>query len=183
MARAVLTPKVQSEIVRLTQAKHIDARLLEEFAYFVIQSSELKTGQATQPLKTDEIKQAIFERFNVQDTAGLKKSGAFLMATDGMEKLDFRLRENWEMLYRKLIGILPSEQDQVGYGCINGVNVFEYFKPWSVFDLDPQKATQEDVKTSYRKLAKVYHPDNPETGDRAIFEQLEIMYKSIVAGF
>jgi DnaJ-class molecular chaperone len=104
------------------------------------------------------------------------------MATDGMEKIDFRFKLTWEMLYRKFVGILSGEENQQGYGCINGINIFNYFKPWQVFGLDPKTATKEEIKSAYYRLSKIYHPDNPETGDRAIFERVEIMYKSIVTG-
>jgi hypothetical protein len=161
----------------------LDAKLLEEFAYLVLQSSEQKPKRKVQALKLDELKQSVYERFNVSDTSHLKKSGAFKMATDGMDKLDFRLKKTWETLYRQFVGILPNEEHEEGYGCINGINIFKYFKPWQVFGLDPKVATKEDVKNSYYQLSKIYHPDNSETGDREIFEQVEAMYKSIIAGF
>ncbi len=75
-----------------------------------------------------------------------------------------------------------NEENQQGYGCINGINIFLYSKPWKVFDLDPKNATRDDLKNAYYKLAKKYHPDNSETGDRKIFEKIEIMYKSLIAG-
>lgn len=183
MAQVVLAPQVQSEIVRLAQVRQIDAKLLEEFAYFVIQSSEQKSSRGAQPLTIGELKKAVYERFNAKDTPELKKSGSFNMATDGMDKLDFRLKQNWEILYRKFVGVLPHEKNQEGYGCINGINVFKYFKPWQVFGLDPKTATREDIKASYYQLSKIYHPDNLETGDREVFEQIEATYKSIIAGF
>jgi hypothetical protein len=183
MVQAVLAPQVQSEIVRLSKVGQLDAQLLEAFAYLVLQSSEQKPKRKVQVLKIDELKQSVYERFKVNNTSELEKSGAFKMATDGMDKLDFRLKETWETLYRKFIGILPSEENEEGYGCINGINIFKYFKPWQIFGLDPQTATKDDVKSSYHQLSKIYHPDNSETGDREIFEQIEAMYKSIIVGF
>ncbi|MCT7949250.1 DnaJ domain-containing protein [Ancylothrix sp. C2] len=183
MILVVLAPQVQSEIVRLSQVGQIDAKLLEEFAYLVLQSSAQKPGKTVQALKIHQLKQAVYERFNVKDTSELKKSGAFKMATDGMDKLDFHFKETWETLYRKFVGVLPNEANQYGYGCINGINVFQYFKPWQVFGLDPKSATKDDIKASYYQLSKIYHPDNLETGDRKVFEQIEAMYKSIIAGF
>lgn len=133
-------------------------------------------------LKFHEVKQAIYERFNVNNTEELKKSGAFRLATDGMGNLDLRKKETWETLYRKKIGILPGENQEQGYGCINGIDIFKYFQPWKVFGLDPKQATFEDIKSQYRKLSKIYHPDVPETGDSKIFQRLTIMYKSITVG-
>jgi len=183
MAQVVLVSQVQTEIVRLAQVRQVDAKLLEEFAYFVLHSSEKKSQKTVQSLKIGELKQAVYERFSATDTPELKQSGAFKMATDGMNKLDFRLKQTWETLYREFVGILPNEENQEGYGCINGINVFKYFKPWQVFRLDPKTATKDAIKTSYYQLSKIYHPDNSETGDREVFEQLETMYKSIIAGF
>ncbi len=182
MVQVALTTQVQDEIVRLSKVEQVDARLLEEFAYFVVQSSKRGLDQAARPLKIDELKQAVYHRFNVKDTVELRKSGAFKMATDGLDNFDFRLKSSWETLYRKLVGILPNEENQQGYGHVNGINVFQYFKPWQVFELDPKTATKNDIKASYYRLSKIYHPDNAETGDREVFEQIETMYKSIIAG-
>ncbi len=183
MAQVLLTRQVQDEIVRLSKVRQVDAKLLEEFAYFVFQSVKQSSTQTAKPLKIDELKQAIYHRFNVKGTVDLRKSGAFKMATDGIAKLDLRLKSSWEVLYRKFVGILPNEENQQGYGCINGINVFQYFKPWQAFRLDPKTATKDDIKASYYQLSKIYHPDNLETGDREVFEQIETMYKSIVVGF
>lgn len=103
------------------------------------------------------------------------------MAIDGMDSLNLAKKEGWEILYRKFIGILPGEENQQGYGCINGINIFNYFRPWQVFGLDPSVATPQDIKIAYRDLSKIYHPDNSETGDPKIFDAITIMYKSISA--
>ncbi len=89
--------------------------------------------------------------------------------------------DGWKTLYREFVGYLPGEENQSGYGCINGVNIFQYFKPWRVFGLDPATATQEDKKNVYYELSKTYHPDNKETGDARIFDLIKNMYASISA--
>ncbi|MEM9541877.1 MAG: DnaJ domain-containing protein [Cyanobacteria bacterium P01_E01_bin.42] len=178
MPTVVLNPQVQNEITRLAKVGRVDARSLEEFACLVLETSQPRSPA----LKIEELKQAICDRFNASNTKILKKSGAFRMATDGMGKLDFRLKSTWETLYRKFIGILPDEKDRQGYGCINGIDIFHYFKPWQVFGLNPKTATKDEIKQAYYRLSKIYHPDNSETGDRDIFEQIEMMYKSILAG-
>lgn len=128
-----------------------------------------------------EIKQAVYRRFRVNSTEELKESGLFQMATDGMKNLNFKLTSTWKMLYRKWIDILPNEVDQQGYGCINGINIFQYFRPWKVFGLNGKTATKKELKSAYYRLAKIYHPDNQKTGDREIFERIGIMYQSCVA--
>ncbi len=89
--------------------------------------------------------------------------------------------DGWKTLYREFVGYLPGEESQSGYGCINGVNIFQYFKPWRVFGLDPATATQEDKKNAYYELSKMYHPDNKDTGDGRIFDLIKNMYASISA--
>lgn len=211
MATIPLTPKVQEEITKLSQKSQnhpINPNDLEQFALLVIQDYDriLKTKSENlskiqeitekydralktpsekflknKELKITEIKEAIYKRFNVEDTDELKKSEQFKMATDGMDKLNFNQKQTWEMLYRKWIDILPDETNEEGYGCINGIDIFKYFRPWQVFNLDSKTATQDDIKTAFRQLSKIYHPDNQETGDRKIFERLTQMSDSLIA--
>jgi hypothetical protein len=143
---------------------------------------EKLTQTIAKPLNLDQLKQAIYNRFNVTTTPSLKKSKHFNMAVDGLGKINLALKSTWETLYRKFIDILPNETEQQGDNCINGIDIFQYFKPWQVFKLDPNTATKADIKTAYRDLSKIYHPDIPITGSARIFERLHIMYKSILAG-
>jgi hypothetical protein len=180
-----LNSYLQNEIARLAEMHRVSPSVFEAFAHFVIENSKKKEptikSQKIKPLTLAQIKAAIYQHFSVKNTTELKKSGAFKMATDGMDTLNLSVKDGWEKLYRKFIGILPGEENQQGYGCINGINVFNYFKPWQVFALDPQTATLQDIKNAYYRLSKIYHPDVPQTGDAAIFDCLTIMYKSISA--
>jgi hypothetical protein len=180
-----LNLELQNEIARLAEIHGLNNSIFEEFAHFVIKNHKNKDSSPkplkVKPLTLAQIKSEIYKHFSVKDTTELKKSGAFKMATDGLNTLNLKVKDGWEKLYRKFIGILPGEENQQGYGCINGINVFNYFKPWQVFDLDPQTATTQDIKNAYYKLSKVYHPDVTKTGDAAIFECLNVMYKSINA--
>jgi hypothetical protein len=182
MAPVVLNHKVQDDITSL-RIKSIDAKVLNEPSYFVIHKYKKNLPKSSSPFKVVELKKSIYHRFQVKNTQELKKSGAFKMATDGMGYLDFSLRSTWEMLYRKFVNILPSEENQQGYGCINGIDIFLYFKPWQIFALNPKTATQDDIKNAYYRLSKIYHPDNKVTGDRAIFERVKDMYNSIIVIF
>lgn len=177
--------EVQKEITRLAEIHSLNKSVFEEFAHFVINNHKKKDSllksSKIKPLTLAQIKSEIYKHFSVKNTVELKKSGAFKMATDGENTLNLKVKDGWEKLYRKFIGILPEEENQQGYGCINGINVFNYFKPWQVFNLDPQTATTQDIKNAYYKLSKIYHPDVSETGDAAIFECLNVMYKSINA--
>lgn len=180
-----LNSLLQNEIARLAEIHGVSTSVLEEFTHFVIDNHKKKSvadkPAKVKPLSLTQIKAAIYQHFSVNNTTELKKSGAFKMATDGMNDLNLSIKDGWEKLYRKFIGILPGEENQQGYGCINGINVFNYFKPWQVFGLDPQTATPETIRTAYHRLSKIYHPDVSETGDAAIFDCLTIMYKSISA--
>jgi hypothetical protein len=176
---------IQNEITRITELSSVDRSVLEEFALFVIDNHKKKEPVVkplkVKPLPLAQIKSAIYQYFSVKNTTELKKSGAFNMAIDGMNDLNLTVKDGWEKLYRNLIGILPNEENQQGDGCINGINIFNYFKPWRVFDLDAKVATPQDIKNAYYQLSKIYHPDVPSTGDAAIFDRLTTMYKSISA--
>ena len=39
-----------------------------------------------------------------------------------------------------------------------------------------KNATKDEIKSAYRKLAKMYHPDNKETGDEAKFKEVQEAY-------
>jgi DnaJ-class molecular chaperone len=40
-------------------------------------------------------------------------------------------------------------------------------------------ATKDDIRSAYHGLSKIYHPNNPKTGDAAIFNRLTIFYESL----
>ena len=40
-----------------------------------------------------------------------------------------------------------------------------------------KSATQDEIKSAYRKLAKKYHPDNKETGDAEKFKEASEAYR------
>ena len=170
-----ITPKkeqeIQEEIQRLVSEYHYKEDILDEFARFILYGNKA--------LSLPELKQAIYNHFNVKDTLTLKKSGMFKMASSSLGKINLGKKDGWETLYRKFIGILPHEKKQTGYGCINGIDIFKYDMPWQVFGLKPNVHSVNDVKASYRKLSKIYHPDNPETGDAKIFHRLTIFYESL----
>ncbi|MEB3294061.1 MAG: J domain-containing protein [Synechococcales bacterium] len=175
-----LNQTLQKEVARLAEEHQIRPEVLQAFAHFVIVHYKDKDPKI-KPLTLTQLKGTIYQYFSVSTTPELKKSGAFKMATDGMSDLNLSVRDGWEKLYRKFVGVLPGEENEQGYGCINGINIFKYFKPWQVFGLNPQQASQSDIKAAYYKLSKIYHPDVSQTGDAAIFDSLTTMYKSISA--
>lgn len=189
MSQVTLNKLLREEISRIAELQQIETATLENFACFVIENYKKKdktipkdnSKKKVKPLTLAQLKESVYQYFEVSNTANLKRAGSFKMATDGMGELNLAVKETWEKLYRKFVGILPNEENQQGYGCINGINIFEYFKPWQVFGLDPQAATPEDIKRAYRELSKVYHPDVLKTGDAKIFDRINTMYKSISA--
>lgn len=180
-----LNSYLQNEIAQLAEMHGVSTFVFEEFAHFVIENYKKKEPTIKppkiKPLTLPQIKEALYQHFSVENTTELKKSVAFKMATDGMDTLNLSVKDGWEKLYRKFIGFLPGEEKEQGYGCINGINIFNYFKPWQVFELDPQTATNQDIKNAYHRLSRIYHPDVYKTGDAAIFNCLTVMYKSISA--
>lgn len=144
-------------------------------------ANKLNKPSPAKALAVAELKAAIYQRFSVDSTPALRKSKNFAMATDGIGSLNFSIKETWEKLYRQCIGVLPNEASEEGENCINGVDIFKYFRPWQVFGLNGKTATAADIKTAYRNLSKVYHPDNRKTGNAAIFDRINTMYQSISA--
>lgn len=185
-APAKLNSFVLAEIQRILGLPEIHEEELAEFARFVIANHKKKDPKPVKPkaLKPAEIKAAVFDYFGVGEkrtATTLRKNSRFLMETEGMDLPPLTNAEGWKALYREFVGYLPGEEFQSGYGCIHGVNIFQYFKPWRVFGLDPATATAQDKKNAYYELSKLYHPDNQETGDAKIFDLIKNMYASISA--
>lgn len=177
---------VLAEISRILSDRELTQETLEEFARFVIANHKKKEPKPARPkaLKTADIKSAVFDYFGVGEkrtATTLRKASRFLMETEGMDLPSLANAEGWKVLYREFVGYLPGEENQDGYGCINGVNIFQYFRPWRVFGLDPAIATQQEKKDAYYQLSKTYHPDNKDTGDARIFDLIKNMYASISA--
>jgi hypothetical protein len=183
MSSSQLPKYVLEEIDRIHQTHGYDLGVLKDFAKF-IRAKKRSPGAASKKTKGPtlaELKKAVYGYFKVKGTPQLKKSGEFKMATDSWHNLNLGRKEAWERLYREFVGIIPGEEHEEGYGCINGVNIFKYFHVWKVFGLDPQQTTSDEIKAAYRRLSKQYHPDNPQTGDAKIFDRLHNMYESVMA--
>jgi preprotein translocase subunit Sec63 len=190
-----LNSLILEQISLICEQYSIESRILEDFADFVIKNHRKKspkpsltklkttatttTGPKVKPLTLTQLKQAVYAYFEVSNTTELKKSSMFQMATRAFDNINLSQRESWEKIYREYVGILPEEDGETGKHCINGINIFKYFYPYRVFELDPKTATKEDIKNAYYRLSKVYHPDNQETGDAEVFDCLTVMYKSI----
>lgn len=199
MANKELNTLILDEISRLAGERSIDRAVLEDFAQFVIANHRKKSPSVSKttkptsskqpgrgkpkPLTLAQLKSAVYNYFGVSDTKELKQSVSFQNSTDGLGTLNLAKKDGWELIYRRLIGILPDEENATGYGCINGIDIFKYFYPWKVFGLDGQTATKEDVQAAYRSLSKIYHPDVQETGDSKIFSRINSMYESLLDSF
>ncbi|NEO84395.1 MAG: J domain-containing protein [Spirulina sp. SIO3F2] len=176
MVTTVLKPKVKNKTQRPKSGGKDDGRSRPVFTSI---PTDAPARPQARPLSLKELKQALYQKFDVTNTVELRKDGCFRGLSHGLGKFDFRFKATWKTLYRELVGILPDEYNQQGYGCINGINIFNYFRPWQVFEIDPKTTTLAEIRHAYHRLAKIYHPDNPETGDREMFERIEIMYRSI----
>ena len=123
-------------------------------------------------------KKAVLSNFGCKTVTELRKNKNFTMSMTG-ETIALKSKADWMKLYRRWIGVPPEERDQTGSNCINGINVLENFRPWHVFGLDSKTASKEDVKTAFRDLAKVHHPD--VGGDKQVFERIQKMRDSLLA--
>ncbi len=85
--------------------------------------------------------------------------------------LNGSLRKTWETYYREWVNLPKDEQNlPSSQNVINGINIFQNFRPWEVFNLDRKFATANDVKAAFRQLSMRYHPDTAK--DRANPEAL-----------
>jgi len=123
-------------------------------------------------------KKAILEKFNCKTVTELRKNKTFTMSMTG-EEISLKTKDDWMKLYRRWVAVPESERNQAGPTCINGIDVLENFRPWHIFGLDPEEARVEDVKSTFRELAKVHHPDMG--GDPRVFERLQKMRDSMLA--
>ena len=125
-----------------------------------------------------QAKDAVLIQFGCKTATELRKNKTFTMGMTG-EEYGLKTLDDWTRLYRRWVGVPESERSLEGPTCINGIDVLENFRPWHVFGLDPESATAEDVKTSFRELVKTHHPD--AGGDPRVFERLQKMRDSVLA--
>ena len=130
------------------------------------------------PLSMAKAKAAVLEKFGCKNITELRKNKTFQMAFSS-EQINLKTTEDWRSQYRKWIGVPADERNKTGPHCVNGIDVFENFRPWHVFDLSSDTASAEDIKTSFRQLAKVHHPD--VGGDALVFERIQKMRDSLLA--
>ncbi|NJM68367.1 MAG: molecular chaperone DnaJ [Acaryochloris sp. RU_4_1] len=152
----MLNDVVRAEIAKVASEQGIEISVLEHFAEFVIANYRKKTPAPKKPkvkkLTLAQVKSAVLAFFEVSDTKTLKKAPRFVMGTN-RQNIKLTGKAGWQALYRQFIGILPGEENETGYGCINGINIFNYALPWRAFGLDPKTATTAQVKTAYRNLS------------------------------
>ena len=123
-------------------------------------------------------KKAVLFNFGCRTVTELRKNKNFSMSMTG-ETISLKSKDDWMKQYRRWIGVPKEERELTGPACVNGINVLENFRPWHVFGLDSKSASKEDVKNSFRNLAKIHHPD--VGGDKEVFERLQKMRDSLLA--
>jgi hypothetical protein len=170
----------------ITEQYGVPLNVLIEFAERIISSSKAVRSPSkkkqSRGLGLSQLKMAVLKHFEAETITQMKQRSAYKLGTNGL-KLNLSKTESWEILYRKFIGILPGEEQEEGSDCINGINIFKYNYPWKAFGLDSKLATLDDVKSTYRNLSKIYHPDAGITGNRAVFERLTQFYNSLLSVF
>ncbi len=197
-----MTNQIEAKVQELAAVYGYDAQILREFAAFVQTQPKPRKKPTTSPSiekppvpkqpstkgKTSnkkpkeptiaELSAAVAAAFSCEDVAELKKNKAFKLTIAGRD-LNLRKKEGWLILYREWVGVPESERQEEGPTCINGIDVLKNFRPWHVFKLDPKTASNEDINTAFRHLAKQHHPDHG--GNREVFEQLQKMRDSLLA--
>jgi len=138
----------------------------------------MKTTTTTKAQTMAELRAAVLAHFKVTNAKALRASGEFQALTAGAE-VDLRTRRGWATLYKQFCGVPMAERSQVGPTCIRGIDVLRHFRPWHIFDLDPNTATRADIKAAYRRLMKAHHPD--KGGDARVAARLRTMRDSMLA--
>jgi len=138
----------------------------------------MKTTTTTKAQTMAELRAAVLAHFKVANTKALRASGEFQVLTAGAE-VDLRTRRGWATLYKQFCGVPMAERSQVGPTCIRGIDVLRHFRPWHIFDLNPNTATRDDIKAAYRRLMKGHHPDRG--GDPRVAMRLRTMRDSMLA--
>lgn len=54
--------------------------------------------------------------------------------------------------------------------------------PYTVLGLPPGTVDEDAVRTAFRRLAKVYHPDVPQTGDIMKFQEIQTAAQQLITG-
>ena len=172
-------PEVVALISDLTSQGDISEELLYGFAE-KINGGPFLIPKAKKPkaMTMAAAKKAVLANFGCKTVTELRKNKNFTMSMTG-EDISLKTKADWMKLYRKWIGVPAEERNKTGTTCINGIDVLENFRPWHVFNLDSKTASKEEVKTSFRNLAKIHHPD--VGGDARVFERLQKMRDSVLA--
>jgi hypothetical protein len=167
--------QVRAKIREICKANEYNEEIFLQFAEFVNGGA----FKAVEP-SMQELKDAVIKAFDYSSYDELKKDGSFSLFVKD-HNLKMTSTEAWLKVYRKFVGLPESEQDSIGSSSINGIDVLRNFLPWDVFDLDPNKATAEDIKAAFNRLAKKHHPDYG--GDPEVFEELKTMRDSLLAAY
>lgn len=167
--------QVRTKIRELAKEHQYDEQVLFSLAEFVNGG----TFKAVEP-SLQELKDAVIAAFDCSSYAELKKNGSFQLFIQD-HNLKMTTKTAWLKVYRRFVGLPESERDAIGNTSINGVDVLRNFLPWKVFNLNPEAASAQDIKTAFNKLAKEHHPDHG--GDAAIFERLKVMRDSLLAAY
>tara|TARA_E500000178_G_C16909605_1_gene701946 strand:- start:121 stop:681 length:561 start_codon:yes stop_codon:yes gene_type:complete len=179
--KAKLTLSEVQQLIRdlLNSSESPSADELLAFAEVINCGPFKKPKQAKpKPLTATAMRMAVLNKFECKTVTELRKNKTFAMAFTG-EKVCLKTTEDWRKQYRKWVAVPDDERHQTGPTCINGIDVLVNFRPWHVFGLDSSTASVDDIKESFRQLAKTHHPDMG--GDARVFERLQKMRDSLIA--
>ena len=176
--RKLYLEDVESLIEQILKQQPTADQLLSFAVHINGASFKLRPKAKKKAMTMKQAKDAVLKQFGCKTVAELRKNKTFTMGMTG-EDYGLKTKDDWSRLYRRWVGVPESERSLEGPTCINGIDVLENFRPWHIFGLDPETATAEDVKNSFRELVKTHHPD--VGGDARVFERLQKMRDSILA--
>ena len=173
----------QTEVLELISQLQAQAKITDELLLSFAEKVNGGCFSESKPKKPKAMtmaaaKKAVLSNFGCKTITELKQNKNFVMSMTG-EEISLKTKADWMKLYRRWVGVPIEEREMIGPTCINGIDVLENFRPWHVFGLNSKTASKEDVKTSFRNLAKVHHPD--VGGNPRVFERLQKMRDSVLA--
>ena len=99
-------------------------------------------------MSISQIKQKVSNSWGKANYKELKKDKGW-MQYHKSSGLNGSLRKTWEIYYREWVNLPADEKNLPSRkNVINGIDIFQNFRPWEAFNLDRKTATKEDVKNA-----------------------------------
>ena len=154
--RGIKHKSVSQLIQTISDQYNCPKQALEELVKLALTPSEV-AGLSS--MSINQIKQKVAISWGKQTYKELKNDKGW-QDYHKSSGLNGSLRKTWETYYREWVKLPTDEQSlPAGENVVNGIDIFQNFRPWEAFNLDKQTATAEDVRSAFRRLSRRFHPD------------------------